>query len=167
MFKFNKWPIKLIIHKVRADGGLRIETDKARRIEKPSGEVEWRRRTKNELLPEIAYKDLADNDVVELWQDKMGQYGKAKFDKGDAKIKAINTDVTNWGLHKIEEKRKKYENPSFLSKYGGTLVGIGLIIAFGVAIWTGFDKILEMHTISTNMAAQLKDALAQMVATCA
>jgi len=147
ILNFNKWPITLIIFNTRAGKSYRVETDKARRITNKRGEEEWRRRKGNQLIPPIFYKDLSENNVLILYADRSGNYGRMSVNMEEGIIRGINTDVTNWMIYAQAKRRQQFENPGFFQKYGHFIATAAVLITVGVMIYISLDKIIELWGI--------------------
>ena len=161
LFNFNKWPVTLVVYNERAYGGFNVEIDKVRRLTKRSGEEEWRRRKNNQLIPPIFYKDLANNNVVTLFADRTGNYGRMDVNVTSGTIKGINTDVTNWAIYQQIKRRRQFENPSFFAKYGHFIATAAVLISVGVMIYISLDKIIELNAVGANALTHLKDIMEQ------
>jgi len=135
MLSFNKWPVTLIIRNLRDNGGYTIEVDKARRFTLKNGEEEWHRRKFNEIIPPIFYEELSNNNTVEVYRTKNGQYGKIKFDPTTGILKSVSADVTNWNLHTKNKLRRRFENPGFWEKNRDTIVAVAVLIGIGVVVY--------------------------------
>jgi len=136
MFSFQKWPVTLIIRNLRDEGGYSIEFDKARRITLKNGVEEWRRRKYNELIPPIFYEELSNNNAIEVYRTKNGQYGKVEFDSTTGTIKSVSSDVTNWNLYNKDKLRRRFENPGFWEKNRDTIIAVVLMIGIGIVVYT-------------------------------
>jgi len=152
IFSFGRWPITAVITNVRTGGGTYTEFDKIRRIKKKSGEVEWRRRKNNEMIPPPMFEHMSGNNVVQLRRDSSGNYGRMEIDTKNGKIRGLNTDVANWAINAMERNRQQFERKKFWDKYGSFIATSAVLITIGIMIYLAMDQYLEWLKVLTGVA---------------